>query len=99
VFLIPALRRLSGLPSAPVETRSGLLGRALEANDRRQDYIRATLSRDTEGRAVVTPFPLQDSSMLATLARAEALLVRAPHAPALEAGSPVEFLELSSLGV
>lgn len=99
VFLIPALRRLSGLPAGPVETRSGLLGRALEANDRRQDYLRATLARDEAGRAVVTPFPMQDSSMLATLARAEALLVRAPLAPALAAGAPVEFLDLSSLGV
>lgn len=99
VFLIPALRRLSGLPAGPVETRHGLLGRALEANDRRQDYIRATLSRDGEGRAVVTPFPLQDSSMMATLARADALMIRAPHAPAAEAGTPVEFVELSSLGV
>lgn len=98
VFLVPALRRLSGLPAGPVETRTGLLGRAMEANDRRQDYVRASLSRDTEGRTVVTPFPVQDSSMLATLARAEALLVRAPGAPAAETGASVDFVELSLLG-
>ena len=99
VFLIPALRRLSGLPAGPVETRTGLLGSALAENDRREDYLRAALSRDEEGRAVVTPFPVQDSSMLATLARAEALVVRAPHAPALESGASVAFVELSPLGV
>ncbi|TPG61228.1 molybdopterin molybdenumtransferase MoeA [Roseomonas nepalensis] len=98
VFLVPALRRLSGLPGGPVETRQGILGAALEANDRRQDYLRAALARDAEGRAVVTPFPVQDSSMLATLARAEALVVRAPHAPSLEKGAPVAFVELSALG-
>lgn len=99
VFLVPALRRLSGLPAAPVETRSALLGRPLEANDRRQDYLRAELSRDAQGRQVVTPFPVQDSSMLATLARADALVVRAPGAPAAGANTEVEFVELSFLGV
>jgi molybdopterin molybdotransferase len=99
VFLIPALRRLSGLPAGPVETRSALLGRDMAANDRRQDYVRAELSRDSSGRLVASPFPVQDSSMLATLARADGLVVRVPHAPAAPAGSAVEVVELSSLGV
>ncbi|MFH5923724.1 molybdopterin molybdotransferase MoeA [Roseomonas xinghualingensis] len=99
VFLIPALRRLSGLPAGPVETRTALLGRAMEANDRRQDYVRAGLSQGPAGQLIATPFPVQDSSMLATLARADALVIRAPHAPAAEAGSPVELVEFSSLGV
>jgi len=99
VFLIPALRRLSGLHAGPVETRTALLGRAMEANDRRQDYVRAELSRGPGGQLIATPFPVQDSSMLATLARADALVIRAPHAPAAEAGSPVELVEFSSLGV
>jgi molybdopterin molybdotransferase len=99
VFLVPALRRLSGLPAGPVERRMAVLGRSLEANDRRQDYLRATLDRDPAGLPVATSFPVQDSSMLATLARADALLVRAPHAPAAEAGAAVEIVELSPLGV
>jgi molybdopterin molybdotransferase len=71
----------------------------MAANDRRQDYVRAELSRDSSGRLVASPFPVQDSSMLATLARADGLVVRAPHAPAAAAGSAVEVVELSSLGV
>ena len=97
IFLVPALRRLSGLPAGPVETRPALLGAPLAANDRRQDYLRATLSRDA-GTPVATPFPLQDSAMLATLARADALLVRPPLAPAAEAGAAVQVVELSPLG-
>ena len=39
------------------------------------------------GRLVATPLPVQDSSMLAPLAAADCLLIRAPHAPAAKAGS------------
>ncbi len=37
--------------------------------------------------------------MLKTLARADALLIRAPHAPALPAGSPVRIIRLAALGI
>ncbi|SHK18892.1 molybdopterin molybdochelatase [Roseomonas rosea] len=99
LFLIPATRRLSGLPAGPVETRPALLGREMPANDRRQDYVRAELSQDAAGALVATPFAVQDSSMLRTMAAAGALILRRPHAPAAPAGSAVEVVELSSLGV
>ncbi|MCR0980510.1 molybdopterin molybdotransferase MoeA [Roseomonas populi] len=99
IFLIPALRRLSGLPAGPVETRTALLGREMGANDRRQDYVRAEITRGPDGALTVSPLPLQDSSMLAALARAGALVIRPPHAPAAPAGTAVEIVELSSLGV
>ncbi|MBP0445711.1 molybdopterin molybdotransferase MoeA [Roseomonas sp. SSH11] len=99
LFLIPAIRRLSGLPSGPVETRPALLGRDMPANDRRQDYVRGELTRDSAGQPVATPFPAQDSSMLRLLAQAGCLIIRPPHAPAAPAGSIVQVVELSSLGV
>jgi molybdopterin molybdotransferase len=99
LFLIPATRRLSGLPAGPVETRPALLGRDMPANDRRQDYVRAELSRDPTGSLVATPFAVQDSSMLRTMAGAGALILRRPHALAVAAGAAVEVVELSSLGV
>jgi molybdopterin molybdotransferase len=37
--------------------------------------------------------------MLKTMARADALLLRAPHAPALAAGAVVEVIVLSELGL
>ncbi|MBL9033657.1 MAG: molybdopterin molybdenumtransferase MoeA, partial [Rhodospirillaceae bacterium] len=64
------------------------------ANDQRQDYLRAHLSVDAGGRAVVTPFDKQDSAMLSLLASADCLIIRQPHAPAAEAGEPVEVLML-----
>src|SRR5690606_27996410 len=69
------------------------LGSALGENDEREDYLRAEIRRD--GYDIVAyPFSRQDSSMLRTLARANGLIIRAPHAPALAAGSrcPVMIL-------
>jgi molybdopterin molybdotransferase len=99
VFLIPAIARLSGLPGAPPPTRRVVAGVALARNDRRADHLRASLSVDAEGRQVATPAAVQDSSMLATLARADALVLRAPFAPALPAGAEVEAIVLAELGV
>ena len=99
VFLIPAIARLSGLPGAAVPVRRVVTAVALAANDRRADHLRATLSVDADGRMVVTPAGVQDSSMLATLARADALVLRAPFAPAVAAGAEVEAIWLAELGV
>jgi molybdopterin molybdotransferase len=68
-------------------TTTAILGEDLPANDHRQDYLRA-LTRDGHVFAGHT----QDSSMLLMLARADCLIVRAPGAPALSAGEPVEIL-------
>lgn len=97
-FLLPALALLSGGQAAPPPTLQARAGRALAANDRRYDHLRATLAT-VDGALVATPFERQDSSMLKTMARADALILRAPHAPALAAGAPVEVIPLAGLGL
>ena len=72
-----------------------IAGCDLQTNDRRQDYLRASLSRGASQQLVATPFAKQDSSMLSLLARADALVVRPPDATALKAGDPVEIICLS----
>ena len=99
LFLIPALDRMSGLPGAAPPMRRVLTGAPLAENDRRADYLRATVSFDKEGRMRVTPAAVQDSSMMGTLARADALVMRAPHAHALPENAEVEAIILSDLGV
>ncbi len=86
LFLVPLIRRMSGRTdlSAPVE--SALLGADLPANDERADYLRATLTAGPDG-VIATPFPTQDSSMMAPLAKADCLLIREPYAPPAKAGS------------
>ncbi|WP_149538102.1 molybdopterin molybdotransferase MoeA [Siccirubricoccus phaeus] len=98
-FLLPALARLAGGEAGPPRTVPARAGAALAANDRRFDHLRARLETAADGALVATPFPVQDSSMLKTLARAEGLILRAPHAPALEAGAAVEVIPLGELGI
>jgi len=98
-FLVPAIAVLSGLPGGPPGTVLVRTGAALAANDKRFDHLRASLGTDADGRPVATAFPVQDSSMLATLARAEALILRAPHAAALPEGAEVEAIPLGQFGI
>jgi molybdopterin molybdotransferase len=99
LFLVPLLRKLSGDPDpAPDRSDVALLGADLKANDRRADYLRATLTRDAEGRLVATPHDLQDSSMLGIFTRSQALVLRAPFDPAAKAGDPCRYIALTKGG-
>jgi len=93
LFLEPLLRKLARLPERKREAQA-LTARDLVANDRRQDYLRATLVTDAEGNLVAEAFSKQDSSMMKILAHSDALIIRPPHADALPAGSPCPILLL-----
>jgi molybdopterin molybdotransferase len=90
LFLGPAIARMSGLAGAAPKLHSARLGAALKPNDQREDYVRATLAD-----GVATPFPTQDSGMLKTLARADALIRRVPFDPAREPGETIDIVQLS----
>ncbi len=85
-FLLPAIRVLSGCADVFDEPVMALVTETLPANDRREDHLRATLGRSESGQLTVTPYGRQDSAMMATLAGADALILRAPYAAELEAG-------------
>ena len=99
LFLGPALARLGGLPATAPPVSQAVLGAAVAANDGRADHLRAELTEDAAGQLVATPFSVQDSAMLRRLARADGLVLRAPHAPALPAGAAVGVIRLDRLGV
>ena len=99
LFLLPALELLSGLSPAPPPTQPALLSVAVPANDGRADHLRATLASGAGSLPIVTPFPRQDSGMLTLLARADCLVLRAPHAPALDAGATVDVIRLDLIGI
>ena len=94
LFLVPLIRRLAGRSDVEPQTESAALGRDLPENDERTDYLRASLTKGTDGREVATPFPPQDSSMMALLAKADCLVIREPHAPAARAGERCVILRL-----
>jgi molybdopterin molybdotransferase len=96
IFLRPALARMLGLEAPDERPETALLGADLPENDRRQDYLRATLSRDDAGRRVATPFQRQDSSMISFLSQAQCLIIRRPLASAAKTGDTVELIAFRS---
>jgi molybdopterin molybdotransferase len=85
LFLVPLIRRLAGRSDLNHETESAKLGVELPENDERADYLRATLARGPDG-FLATPFPVQDSSMMLPLAKADCLIIREPYEPAAKIG-------------
>jgi molybdopterin molybdotransferase len=94
LFVVPLIRALSGRKFVHHVRESAVLGRDVGANDRREDYLRARLEERADGTLIATPVNHQDSSLLANLSAAQALLIRAPFASAATAGSPCDILRL-----
>ncbi len=94
LFMVPLIRALAGRSVIHHQRERAVLGRDLGANDQREDYLRACLKLRGDGTPLAVPVSHQDSSLLANLAAAQVLLVRAPFAPKAEAGTPCEVLRL-----
>jgi molybdopterin molybdotransferase len=92
LFLRPAIAALLGTTN-DAATVPATLANDLPQNDGRQDYLRAAIDM-RDGRRLAASFAVQDSSMLGVLARADGLIVRAPHAPAAKQGDAVSVLLL-----
>ena len=96
VFLAPAISKLCGgthhdfVFSAPITSD-------LPENDQRQDYIRANIIIADNGQTQISPAQRQDSSMMATLAHANAFIVRPPFDPPVSAGDIVSILPMPRL--
>lgn len=95
VFLMPMLRALLGLTNDERPLADAALGMNLKANGERRHYMRATSVWREDGLRVVRLLPSQDSSLVAIFAKADCLILRLPHAPALPEGAPVKILPFS----
>ncbi|WP_299370064.1 gephyrin-like molybdotransferase Glp [uncultured Tateyamaria sp.] len=89
VFLQPMLSAMLGLGQAAMPRTSMPLAAPLGQNGPREHYMRAVIEGGT-----VRDAGAQDSSLLTVLARSNALIVRPPHAPAQDAGTPVDVIPL-----
>ena len=95
VFLAPALDALSGMvPRAP-DLRDAVLETDISRNGPREHYTRARCTL-RDGVLHVAPFDSQDSSRLALLSEANALLVRPVDDPARRAGDRVGVMPLDA---
>jgi len=90
LFLLPLLARLGGREYR-ADIRQAVLGSDMKENAERRDYVRASAIFTSDG-AIATPFALQDSSMLRTLAEANCLIIREAFAPFAPAGTPCKVL-------
>ncbi|RAS13586.1 gephyrin-like molybdotransferase Glp [Ensifer adhaerens] len=93
LFLEPLTRKLARLPLRDRITTARLAS-PLPGNDVRQDYVRARLTRDSDGTLVAHPFSRQDSSMMKVFAQSDCLIVRPPHATEAPAGTTCDILRL-----
>lgn len=95
VFAVPLIDALLGAHSGPQRRARAVLETALPGNGPRKHYMRASRAADPDTGALrVRPQPSQDSALTAALARADCLIVRAPHARAAEPGERVDILPL-----
>jgi molybdopterin molybdotransferase len=100
LFLRPLLRALHGEPDPGADlSQPAYLAIDLPANGPRQDYMRTWLRRDAGGILVATPAPSQDSSLVKTMARADGLIVRSPHAEPAKSGEACRVIPFHGLGV
>jgi len=93
LFIKPLIAALTG-DNQPDEPLQAVLGKAVKANDQRQDYVRATLKRNRQGQLVATAFERQDSSMQRVFREADCLIIRPPHAPRAKASDLVDIILL-----
>ncbi len=94
LFLAPLIRAMLGDPEAAADrSEPGVLGKDLPANDQRMDFLRSRM--DAAGpTARITPYDIQDSSMIGIMAASTALLIRQPFAAVAHAGDLCRFLRL-----
>lgn len=95
IFLAPALVVLSGGKARLPNTREALLEIDIPRNGPREHYMRARCETKDDVLSVM-PFDSQDSSRLALLSQANALMVRPVDDPARKAGQPVTIITLEA---
>jgi molybdopterin molybdotransferase len=99
MFVLPAIRTLTGRSDRLVPYDVALLGADVSENDHRMDHLRARLEHAADGSLVATAFSRQDSAMLQTLANSPALILRTPHAPPARKGEPCRIIRLDTLSI
>ncbi len=95
LFLNPLIAKMLSTDDRQTEILAELTD-DLPANGSRENFLRGRIVPGTDGMARVTPANNQDSSLLSPFLTANALIQRAPHAPAAAAGSRVHCISFKS---
>jgi molybdopterin molybdotransferase len=93
LFLLPMLRKLTGLAEVLPQVITAKLSHDIQANGPRAHYMRAHLSEGVTGREIQT-FDRQDSALLTVLSQANALLIRPIKDSAYKRGTLMQAMQL-----
>jgi molybdopterin molybdotransferase len=94
LFLRPLIDALTNAPPSPKWAQRAHTVSALPKAGNREEYLRAILTIDAEGRATVQAAENQDSSLLSPFLSANALIRRPPNTAAAAAGDLVDIVTL-----
>lgn len=94
LFLRPLIDALTSTPASTQAAQRAHTSMALPKTGNREEYLRAVLTLDAEGRAHVQPAENQDSSLLSPFLTANALIRRPPNTAAAAAGDLVDIVML-----
>jgi molybdopterin molybdotransferase len=94
LFVRPAVNVLLGVPDPLPEFRRAILGEAVKRNPHREEYVRATSRREAEV-VVVDPLPGRESHMIASAARADALVAVDAGEGELSAGEEIRYIAIA----
>lgn len=94
LFVRPAVNALLGVPDPLPEYRSAILGGAVKRNPHRDEYVRATSRREGD-TVVVDPLPGRESHMIASAARADALVAVEAGDGELSAGEEIHYIAIA----
>ena len=97
IFLKPLVERLGGLHTTSQKLVKAHTKIALNANDWRDEYVRARAEIDDQGALHVTPYPKQDSSLITPFLTANCFLVRQADTPEIPIGGLVNILPFKPL--
>jgi molybdopterin molybdotransferase len=94
LFVRPAVNVLLGVPDPLPEYRRAILASAVKRNPHRDEYVRATRRREGE-IVLVDPLPGRESHMIASAARADALVAVEAGEGELAAGEEIRYIAIA----
>ena len=93
LFVRPAVNVLLGVPDPLPEYRRAILGGTVKRNRHRDEYVRATSRREADA-VIVDPLPGRESHMIASAARADALVAVEAGEGELSAGEEIRYIAI-----
>ena len=94
MLVFPALQKMQGRKALFHPTQQAILGKDTKKKGSRENYLRATLSRDENGQLVASPYKNQSSALFGTLQTSDCLVVVPGEVNFLPAGSEVTCVHL-----